>query len=161
MPAPTLHHRSSNLDACISSGSIFGIYNPGECVIDDSDDADAMLQKCLTNVKKVSDTRGRAILCLWRTLRCARASVGEGVDTMQQKCPTYLCWHGGLASSFPFNLALQHATGLVAAGCCPHCSSTLGVAPLMDWLGSVSRVKLSAKTDTPMRPRPPPLAGWH
>ncbi len=45
--------RSSNLDACISSGSIFGVYNPGECVIEDSDDAEAIVDKCITNVKKV------------------------------------------------------------------------------------------------------------
>jgi fructose-1,6-bisphosphatase I len=47
---------SSNLDACISSGSIFGIYNPGECVIEESDDADAILSKCITNVKKVKNS---------------------------------------------------------------------------------------------------------
>lgn len=38
---------SSNIDACITSGSIFGIYTPGECVIEDGDSADEMVRVCM------------------------------------------------------------------------------------------------------------------
>eukprot|EP00887_Chlorella_sp_A99_P004286 scaffold15.g4286.t1 len=51
---------SSNIDAGISVGSIFGIYEPSEeCRIEDMDDPEAMMNKCILNVCKA----GNELLC--------------------------------------------------------------------------------------------------
>ena len=43
---------SSNIDAGISTGSIFGIYAPSdECSIDDMDDPEKMMQVCCLRIK--------------------------------------------------------------------------------------------------------------
>jgi Fructose-1-6-bisphosphatase, N-terminal domain len=42
---------SSNIDAGISTGSIFGVYEPSdECTINDMDDPETMMQNCIVNV---------------------------------------------------------------------------------------------------------------
>lgn len=55
---------SSNIDANITTGSIFGIYSPGECRIEDGDSADDMLQKCVTNVRKAGNELVAAGYCM-------------------------------------------------------------------------------------------------
>lgn len=70
---------SSNLDACISSGSIFGIYNPGECAIEDWDDADTIVNKCITNVQKAGTDLVAAGYCLYSSSTVLVLSVGTGV----------------------------------------------------------------------------------
>ena len=41
---------SSNIDAGISTGSIFGVYAPSEeCKLDDMDDPNKMMENCLLN----------------------------------------------------------------------------------------------------------------
>jgi fructose-1,6-bisphosphatase I len=41
---------SSNIDAGISTGSIFGVYAPSEeCKVDDMDDPNKMMENCLLN----------------------------------------------------------------------------------------------------------------
>ena len=43
--------RSSNIDAAISTGSIFGIYDPNDaCTIEDMDDPAKMVENCVLNV---------------------------------------------------------------------------------------------------------------
>ena len=45
---------SSNIDAGISTGSIFGIYAPSEeCSVGDMDNPEAMMQNCIINVCQV------------------------------------------------------------------------------------------------------------
>ncbi|KAI8475342.1 MAG: fructose-1,6-bisphosphatase class 1/Sedoheputulose-1,7-bisphosphatase [Monoraphidium minutum] len=70
---------SSNLDACISSGSIFGIYTPGECVIDDADNADQVLEKCVTNVRKAGNELVAAGYCLYSSATVLVLTLGNGV----------------------------------------------------------------------------------
>lgn len=50
---------SSNIDAAVPTGSIFGIYSPGECVVDADDDAEAALEKCVLNTRK----SGEELVC--------------------------------------------------------------------------------------------------
>ena len=43
--------RSSNIDAAISTGSIFGIYDPNDsCTLEDMDDPAKMVENCVLNV---------------------------------------------------------------------------------------------------------------
>ncbi|KIY95692.1 fructose-1,6-bisphosphatase I [Monoraphidium neglectum] len=70
---------SSNLDACISSGSIFGIYTPGECVINDDDSADEVLEKCVTNVRKAGTELVAAGYCLYSSATVLVLTLGDGV----------------------------------------------------------------------------------
>lgn len=43
--------RSSNIDAAISTGSIFGIYDPNDsCTLEDMDDPEKMVENCVLNV---------------------------------------------------------------------------------------------------------------
>jgi len=43
--------RSSNIDAAISTGSIFGIYDPNDaCSLEDMDDPTKMVENCVLNV---------------------------------------------------------------------------------------------------------------
>ncbi|KAL4448247.1 hypothetical protein ABPG75_005466 [Micractinium tetrahymenae] len=71
---------SSNIDAGISVGSIFGIYEPSpECSIDDMDDPEEMMKKCVLNVCQA----GNELLCAGYTLYSSSTilvlTVGKGV----------------------------------------------------------------------------------
>jgi len=66
-------------DACISSGSIFGIYTPGECVIADDDNADQVLEKCVTNVRKAGTELVAAGYCLYSSATILVLTLGNGV----------------------------------------------------------------------------------
>jgi fructose-1,6-bisphosphatase I len=71
---------SSNIDAGISVGSIFGVYEPSpECRIEDMDDPEAMMQKCVLNVCQA----GNELLCAGYTLYSSSTilvlTVGKGV----------------------------------------------------------------------------------
>jgi len=70
---------SSNLDACISTGSIFGIYSQGECVIDPADDADAIATKCITNVRKAGTDLVAAGYCMYSSSTVLVLTLGHGV----------------------------------------------------------------------------------
>lgn len=70
---------SSNLDACISSGSIFGIYSPGECAISDEDSPEAVLEKCTTNVRKSGNELVAAGYCLYSSATILVLTLGDGV----------------------------------------------------------------------------------
>jgi hypothetical protein len=52
-------------DACISSGSIFGVYSPGECRIGEGDSPADVLEKCTTNVRKAGTELAAAGYCLY------------------------------------------------------------------------------------------------
>lgn len=71
---------SSNIDAGISVGSIFGIYEPSpECSIEDMDDPEEMMKKCVLNVCQA----GNELLCAGYTLYSSATilvlTVGQGV----------------------------------------------------------------------------------
>ena len=69
----------SSQDACISSGSIFGIYTPGECVITDADGADAVLEKCLTNARRAGTELAGAGYILYSAATVLVLTLGHGV----------------------------------------------------------------------------------
>lgn len=70
---------SSNLDACISSGSIFAIYSPGECIIEEGDEPAAVLDKCLTNTKRAGTELVAAGYCMYSSSSILVLTVGKGV----------------------------------------------------------------------------------
>ena len=55
---------SSNIDAGISTGSIFGVYAPSEeCKLDDMDDPTKMMENCLVNTCQPGQLLCCAVLC--------------------------------------------------------------------------------------------------
>ncbi|CAL5218421.1 g98 [Coccomyxa viridis] len=71
---------SSNIDAGISTGSIFGIYAPSdECSIDDMDDPEKMMQNCILNVCQPGSSLLAAGYCLYSSSTVFVITVGDGV----------------------------------------------------------------------------------
>jgi len=71
---------SSNIDAGISVGSIFGVYAPSEeCRIEDMDDPDQMMEKCILNVCKAGNELLAAGYCLYSSSTVLVLSIGQGV----------------------------------------------------------------------------------
>lgn len=71
---------SSNIDAGISVGSIFGVYAPSEaCSIEDMDDPDSMMEKCILNVCQPGDKLLAAGYCLYSSSTVLVLSIGKGV----------------------------------------------------------------------------------
>jgi fructose-1,6-bisphosphatase I len=70
---------SSNLDASISTGSIFGIYAPSEeCAIEDMDDPEKMMTNCVVNVCQPGDNLLAAGYCLYSSSVAFVLTVGKG-----------------------------------------------------------------------------------
>eukprot|EP01026_Neomeris_dumetosa_P052178 TRINITY_DN4609_c0_g1_i15.p1 TRINITY_DN4609_c0_g1~~TRINITY_DN4609_c0_g1_i15.p1 ORF type:complete len:417 (-),score=51.43 TRINITY_DN4609_c0_g1_i15:466-1716(-) len=70
---------SSNIDAGISVGSIFGIYEAiEECLVDCETPGEA-IQKCITNVQQPGDSLKAAGYCLYSSATVLVLSVGNGV----------------------------------------------------------------------------------
>jgi fructose-1,6-bisphosphatase I len=70
---------SSNIDAGISVGSIFGIYEPDEsCMIDDGA-LDSSLEACITNVCQPGRNLLAAGYCLYSSCHTFVLTVGDGV----------------------------------------------------------------------------------
>ena len=70
---------SSNLDACISSGSIFAVYGPGECVMDENDDPAESLRKCSENASRRGTDLVCGGYCLYSSTTIFMLTVGDGV----------------------------------------------------------------------------------
>ena len=71
---------SSNIDAGISVGSIFGVYAPSEeCRIDDMDDPEAMMKKCVLNVCKAGNELLVAGYVLYSSSTVLVLTIGDGV----------------------------------------------------------------------------------
>lgn len=71
---------SSNIDAGISVGSIFGVYLPSEeCSMEDADDGETLLQNCVLNVCQPGRMLKAAGYCLYSTSTVLVLSVGDGV----------------------------------------------------------------------------------
>lgn len=71
---------SSNIDAGISTGSIFGVYAPSEeCSIDDMDDPEKMMNNCVVNVCQPGDALLAAGYCLYSSSINFVLTVGRGV----------------------------------------------------------------------------------
>ena len=71
---------SSNIDAAIPTGSIFGIYAQGECEIDpDADAPDALVEKCLLNARQAGTELVAAGYCLYSSSTVFVLTVKTGV----------------------------------------------------------------------------------
>jgi fructose-1,6-bisphosphatase I len=71
---------SSNIDAGISVGSIFGVYAPSEeCRIEDMDNPEEMMEKCILNVCKAGNELLAAGYCLYSSSTVLVLSIGQGV----------------------------------------------------------------------------------
>jgi fructose-1,6-bisphosphatase I len=71
---------SSNIDCGVSVGSIFGIYEPSvECKIDDMDNPESMMNKCIVNVCKPGKDLVAAGYCLYSSSTVMVLTIGTGV----------------------------------------------------------------------------------
>lgn len=71
---------SSNIDAGISVGSIFGAYAPSEeCDLDDAKDGDTLLRNCIINVCQPGRDLKLAGYCLYSTSTVFVLTTGNGV----------------------------------------------------------------------------------
>ncbi|KAK9825883.1 hypothetical protein WJX81_000895 [Elliptochloris bilobata] len=71
---------SSNIDAGISTGSIFGIYAPSEeCAIEDMDDPEKMMQNCVLNVCQPGSSLLASGYCLYSSSTVLVLTIGHGV----------------------------------------------------------------------------------
>lgn len=70
---------SSNIDAGISVGSIFGIYEPSESCIVDPDDPAKTLETCVTNVCQPGKNLLAAGYCLYSSCTIFVLTIGDGV----------------------------------------------------------------------------------
>jgi|TARA_B100000683_G_scaffold93025_1_gene91921 fructose-1,6-bisphosphatase I len=70
---------SSNIDACVTTGSIFGVYAPGECEIKETDTPEQTLENCLTNAKQSGEALVAAGYCMYSSSCVFVLTVGDGV----------------------------------------------------------------------------------
>ena len=71
---------SSNIDAGISVGSIWGVYAPNEeCPIDAIDDPDKMMEQCVINVCQPGQNLKCAGYCLFSSSTVLVLTLGNGV----------------------------------------------------------------------------------
>ena len=70
---------SSNIDAAVTTGSIFGIYSAGECDFGEADSAEEVTAKCLTNVRKAGSELVAAGYCMFSSSCVFVLSIGHGV----------------------------------------------------------------------------------
>ena len=71
---------SSNIDAAVATGSIFGVYTPGECAVDfETDGPEEVLRKCALNVRKSGQELVAAGYCMYSSSTVLVLTVGTGV----------------------------------------------------------------------------------
>jgi fructose-1,6-bisphosphatase I len=70
---------SSNIDAAVTTGSIFGIYSPGECEVSLDDTPEEAMDKCLVNTRKSGEELVCAGYVMYSSSTVAMISVGHGV----------------------------------------------------------------------------------
>jgi fructose-1,6-bisphosphatase I len=90
---------SSNIDAAIPTGSIFGVYAEGECVIDpDADAPDALVEKCLTNARQSGTELVAAGYCLFSSSTVLVLTVKTGVYgfTLDRTMGEFVLSHPGI-----------------------------------------------------------------
>lgn len=70
---------SSNIDACVATGSIFGVYAPGECALEASDSAEDALRKCVANSLQSGESLVAAGYCMYSSSAVFVLTTGDGV----------------------------------------------------------------------------------
>lgn len=70
---------SSNIDAAVPTGSIFGIYSPGECKFEADDSPETILNSCLLNTRKSGNELVSAGYCMYSSSTVLVLTVRNGV----------------------------------------------------------------------------------
>ena len=70
---------SSNIDACVATGSIFGVYAPGACEVDAEDGGEETLRKCVTNALRSGESLVAAGYCMYSSSAVFVLTTGDGV----------------------------------------------------------------------------------
>ena len=70
---------SSNIDACVATGSIFGVYAPGACEVDTNDSPEETLKKCVTNSLQSGESLVAAGYCMYSSSAVFVLTIGDGV----------------------------------------------------------------------------------
>ena len=71
---------SSNIDAAVPTGSIWGVYKPGDsCMVEESDDAETALEKCVVTARKSGEELACAGYVLYSSSTVMMLTVGDGV----------------------------------------------------------------------------------
>ena len=70
---------SSNIDAAVPTGSIFGIYQSGECVITDDDSVEDAMEKCVLNARKSGEELVCAGYVMYSSSTVMMLTCGDGV----------------------------------------------------------------------------------
>jgi fructose-1,6-bisphosphatase I len=108
---------SSNIDAGISVGSIFGIYEPSEeCSLEDADDPSKLLENCVVNVCQPGHKLLAAGYCLYSSSSIMVLTIGDGVYgfTLDPLVGEFVLTHPDV--KIP---EVGFWAGLLAAGCWP------------------------------------------
>lgn len=114
---------SSNLDAGISTGSIFGIYEPSEeCNIADMDDPEKMMKNCVMNVCQPGNALLAAGYCLYSSSIHFVLTIGKGVwgFTYDSLVGEFVLTHPDLKVRVRFSSALFAAEWGGVAGLSPN-----------------------------------------
>jgi len=85
---------SSNLDAAVTSGAIFGVYHPNEqCKVDAS--MDDVLEQCLTAVQQSGEALAASGYCMFSASAVFMITVGNGVYgfTLDETCGEFILTH--------------------------------------------------------------------
>ena len=70
---------SSNIDAAVTTGSIFGIYSSGECQIFEHDSVEEAMEKCVLNARKSGEELVCAGYVMYSSSTVMMLTVGDGV----------------------------------------------------------------------------------
>jgi fructose-1,6-bisphosphatase I len=70
---------SSNIDACVTTGAIFGIYSPGECDIDPTQSAEEIMKNCTENANQSGENLVAAGYCMFSSSCVFMITTGHGV----------------------------------------------------------------------------------
>lgn len=122
---------SSNLDAGISTGSIFGIYEPSEeCNIGDMDDPEQMMRNCVMNVCQPGNALLAAGYCLYSSSVHFVLTIGKGVwgFTYDSLVGEFVLTHPNMQVQVPPGATHPHMQVQVLSSC--HRTPRAGTGPL-------------------------------
>ena len=86
---------SSNIDACVTTGAIFGIYSPGECDIDPTQSAEEIIKNCTENANQSGENLVAAGYCMFSSSCIFMITTGHGVFgfTLDEQAGEFIMSH--------------------------------------------------------------------
>ena len=86
---------SSNIDACVTTGAIFGIYSPGECDIDPTQSAEEIIKNCTENANQSGENLVAAGYCMFSSSCVFMITTGHGVFgfTLDEQAGEFIMSH--------------------------------------------------------------------